>query len=151
MELFTPHPRKKIVVVGVVWLALCAISMLAIAQTTAPSPPETNPAKQSAANMRSIGWAIGMYATENRGYLPTDLSQVERYFGNKEAAVKVFRNPRTGAENGYEYVLHGERISKLKQPATVPMAYELDPQGERVKDGIVLFADGHVEGPPLKR
>jgi len=109
-----------------------------------PLANEPDPVKKSAAVMRQIGQAIVMYCNDNRGFLPADLKllSTHRYLRDDVAKLK---NPRTGAEPGYEYVSPGPRITRIKNATTVPMLWELDADGKRLDDGLVLFLDGHVE------
>jgi len=104
-----------------------------------PAEGAPNPVKQSAAKLRLLGQAVMMFANDNKGKLPADLSQLSAYLG-----ATMLENPRTGAEHGYEYVKPGEKIHKIRSPQDVPMAYELDKDGKRLEGGWVLYVDGHV-------
>ena len=111
---------------------------------------------KSAANLRQIGMAVHIYANENKGKFPDDLSAT---IG--ELTPTVFANPRksdpapVGLEEAeqkawilqnsdYEYVGKGLTYTA---GADVVVAYE-KPDG--LSDGInVLFADAHVEWMPM--
>jgi prepilin-type processing-associated H-X9-DG protein len=109
-----------------------------------------------ASNLRSIGQLAMIYATQNRGYFPPTIDQLAATMPGG-AGASIFVCPACGANpakppvlvtnmvrSHYLYAPPAARISQVKQPGRVVLAYE--PPGHHDNGGInVLFCDGHVE------
>ena len=109
-----------------------------------------------ASNLRSIGQLAMIYATQNNGYFPPTIDQLAATMPGGTGA-SVFVCPACGANpakppvlvtskvsSHYLYAPPAARISQVKQPGRVVLAYE--PPGHHDNGGInLLFCDGHVE------
>lgn len=125
---------------------------------------ETANRVKSASNLRQIGIACMLYANDNNGKLPVDLSTILQ---TQDLIAEVFINPRTGTavppvppgqnrvdfhadwvNTGSDYVYLGAGNVNQMGPNRV-LAYE---RPEGLDDGInILFGDTRVEWVPFPR
>ena len=98
----------------------------------------------AAANLRQIAMACMMYASENAGKLPPNLSALTE--GDRPMIPKgILKSPRdpTGADMSYAYV--AGLTTKMARPSETIMAYE-NPDVVDASEGLnVAFLDGHVQ------
>ncbi len=135
---------KKLLLLG---LCACFLGGLtALAQSTRPVTPE----EKSMSKLRQLAMCVHMYLNENRGYLPTELDQLQPITGitDRDKFEEFLINPRTGASPGYKLELGGQKISKIKEPAQTVMIEELSSDGKVDQEGLKAFVDGHVERHP---
>jgi len=92
-------------------------------------------------NMVQIGYAIQMYADQNRGRLPDRLEDLRTVMPGIEA---VLENKRTGENPGYVYIKPADTLGQVKDPADTVILYE-SKDGRIDPDGSKLYADGHIE------
>jgi prepilin-type processing-associated H-X9-DG protein len=111
------------------------IVMLTVAVATAATVAQEHP-EQTANRLRSLGQAMQLYANENKGFFPPELKLTVKYLGSAEKAAEIQRDVTYA-------VAPGTRMSRLKRPATVPVA--LAPAAGGAETLAVLFADGHVQ------
>ena len=137
-----------------------AVSLVLLCVAIVPVHGQTRPAGSAAVNLRQIGQAIHMYASDHKGYVPPDLGKLAKYV--RESGLDVFVSPRrmtqippevrakpeASAEwfaTQCDYVLTvppGTRISRLRDPAQFPIVVEKPTNGGGVI--AILYADGHV-------
>lgn len=101
-------------------------------------------------NLRQVSLALHMYANDNRGYLPADLSQLDRYLrpaGQTPPGVtptNVMDCPvHPGTAPSYELLTPHLRLNRLREPDKQAVLWEIlaHPDGRR----NVGYADGRVE------
>jgi prepilin-type processing-associated H-X9-DG protein len=135
-----------------------------LGQIVAVMGPAMNRARESAtrvqsmSNLRQIGMATMMYATDNDGQLPPSFAPL---VVQQQVAAQVFDNPGNGplaipndiandpealsqfvAEHS-DYIYLGEGLLMRNMTAETVLAYE---NPETAVEGInILFGDGHVE------
>jgi prepilin-type processing-associated H-X9-DG protein len=108
---------------------------------------------QCLSQLRQIGMASMMYASSNRGVLPTSLDELAKpglipatVFTCPACAGDPSKPPASsGAYGSYNYVYlgNGQRLSTIGNPSWVPLAYE--PPTNHPDGGInVLYMDGHA-------
>lgn len=108
-------------------------------------------AVRSMANLRTVSLVIMMYTSENRGYFPHTLDPLASTY---RVPLETFRSPKADPSKpaitlafgpcDYVYAPPADRITRVRQPAQVPVLYEA-PANYRGVRTIVAFADGHVE------
>ncbi len=92
-------------------------------------------------NLVQIGYAIQMYADQNRGRLPDRLEDLRAVMPGIDA---VLENKRTGENPGYVYIKPADTLGQVKDPANTVILYE-SKDGRSDPDGSKLYADGHIE------
>jgi prepilin-type processing-associated H-X9-DG protein len=120
---------------------------------------------QCMSNLRSLGQATMMYAASNRGFMPPTIDHVAtmlpgavgaRTFACPACAGNAAKPPvvtGTTVSSNYFYGAPAPRISQIKQPGRVVLAYE-PPTNHDNRSMNALFADGHVEaitGPAMTK
>lgn len=137
----------------VVCAVLGSISLIALAAG------ESSADWKTLNHLQQIGQASLMYSAENRGYLPSHFGQLTRYLRKPDA----FLDARTDtappadwekmtadqqsdwAKQHCEFDLTnaaGQRIFKIKNSNTVPLAVTRDKPGQKK---VTLFADGRAQ------
>jgi prepilin-type processing-associated H-X9-DG protein len=97
---------------------------------------------QSMSNIRQILLACHMYAADNQGQWPDDLTGLEKYFGAGEQAKRIMTNPlRPEVKPAYVYLKPADPGGA--DAASKAVLYESHTDFGR---GVAVgFADGHVE------
>jgi hypothetical protein len=107
----------------------------------------------SRTNLRGIGIAVGMYASDYNECLPPDLSVLVR---DSYVSTGQLSSPATGnapprmiggklvGPVDYVYVRPAEKVTDLDSPFTAIVAYE-PPKHWDGKGTFVLYMDGHTE------
>ena len=107
----------------------------------------------SMTNLKALGSAISMYATDHRDFLPRDLDVLAReaYIGGGLLSSPATDGPAPRVVSGeivgrvdYVYVRPAARMRDIANPATTLIAYEPIEHWDG-KGTVVLFADGNPE------
>lgn len=133
-------------------IAALSVATLVLAQTTKPAD-----ARATAARLRQVGQALLTYATDNRGYLPEQISTLApKYIIPTTLLPESVTVPEGFSDwdeqkraefiersTDIRYLGRQERVVKIREPAerAITMARDAD-------DASLLcigFADGHVE------
>jgi len=155
----TKDPRyggKGMAIAGIIlgcigMLAPCTVSVLLPSLNRAR---ETANRVKCASNMRSIGQAMMIYASNNRGYLPPDLAMVAPMGVKMDQFVcpSAADTPASNAAGlstpghlSYVYIYRGRPmpLRRLGQGSRAAVLYE--PMTNHHDGTNILFADGHVE------
>ena len=150
-----PAPRKSnavviLVVVGAVVVMGLAVLAILAAILLPVFGRARDKAQQTAcmSNLKQIGVALHIYATENDDSLPPADSwreALEPYLQAEE----VYMCPSTGEQYVFNEALGGQNIEAIGNPTEVPMAWDApsayDPEiGPHLGEFNVLYVDGHV-------
>jgi prepilin-type processing-associated H-X9-DG protein len=138
-------------------LGLVAPCMISILLPSLNRARETANRVKCASNMRSIGQAMIIYATSNRGYLPPDLAMVVPVGVKMDQFVcpSASDTPASNAAGlstpghlSYVYVYQGKPMSLRKLGPGSRAAVLYEPFTNHTDGTNILFADGHVEWLP---
>ncbi|NUQ50776.1 MAG: type II secretion system protein, partial [Phycisphaerae bacterium] len=89
--------------------------------------------------LKMIGMAVHAYSAEHKEALPESLEAlVTSGHVPREALTSPFDAPGTVS---YTYIAPGKRMSQLRNPSELVLAFQHEPQEFEV---VLLFADGHV-------
>ncbi|HEY2587412.1 MAG TPA: H-X9-DG-CTERM domain-containing protein [Tepidisphaeraceae bacterium] len=100
---------------------------------------------QVASNLRQLGMAVMMYATDHQGQMPKDLgAEISKYVDGPEGFKRLWVDPlRPNQQKPYVYLKLADKFADVKEPAQAVLIYENHTTWD---NGInVAFADGHVE------
>lgn len=119
--------------------------------TSAPVTTATagSSADRNLANLARIAATIELYRDDRRDAYPDSLDALFKFadFLSADDVRQMTTHPVTGRCPGYTYV---KPAATMTDPRTTPMLYEFNGTAPD-RDGVIVYADGHVEAARGRR
>ena len=133
---------RRPVAVGLIVFALSALVGASVVLLPSLNQPRVNTNRlKCASHLRQIGQGVQMFANENSGRFPDDLTTL---FVTQDLTSEVFVCPHANSPQGAQlsYIYAGKGMS-IRTPPNAVLAYE--PPANHGDGMNVLFVDGHTE------